>query len=401
MKTVDQSPRMHSRVIETAKKGQQFQLKDNRPGAVAQAKLIETIQCIRRAPQPGGGATVIGDPVDAPYRDTVAPGPAHVSSYNIGVTALSADRNTALGAIRTVYRSMGGGYQNEKFLASASLFKKCEADRDMAARVYDRFAAGGVAMGAAVVGPNANAVKIAKAGYINANKATLNTSANLDHLRDYAKLLEFCDPVEVHVRAAYGAAAPLVARVDFSEGQKGYITNIMDSGGVDASIADRPNYAGEFPRDDPGKQQLITDGAVEVDNIDSYSNVHHVGIDEDAGTQIARVGTRDTRLNLEAGLDAMTKVIAEGGRFRCVEALGMALKNSSLFYAPKLPQFRTVDFKTLWGMWQTSFKGVYGVDDATILGHIVKDPLPKNVVEVGAEPAATGHNYNLDTRQIQ
>lgn len=394
MKTVDQSPHIHAHTIETATKGQRFQLQDNRPGAVAQAKLVEMIQRRALAPQHTGAATVAG-PVNQPNRDTVAPGPAYVSSYTLNVTNPALNRNAALGNIRTEYRSVGTGYQGEKFLASASLIKKCGADSNVAAHVYDRFYAGGVAMGAAL------ADKKLKSDYLKANKGLLNVPANLDHLRNDVGLLDFLDPVEVHVSAGYGAVSPLEARIDFTEGQKGYITKIKDAGGVDASIADRPNYAGEFPKPDARIPQLITDGGVTVNSIDSYSNVHHVGIDEDAGTQIDRVGTPDTRLHLEAGLDAMTKVIAEGGRFKCVEALGTALKNSSLFYAPKDAGFRTVSFQNLWGMWQSPFKGKYGVEDDTIKTHIVKDPLPTKILEAAAEPVADGHNYNLDTHQVK
>lgn len=396
MKTVDQSPHIHAHTIETATKGQRFQLQDNRPGAVAQAKLVEAIQRRALAPQHTGAATVAG-PVNQPNRDTVAPGPAHVASYTLNVTNPALNRNAALGNIRTEYRFVGTGYQDKKFLASASLIKKCGADSNVAAHVYDRFQAGGVDMGVALTD------KKPKADYLKANKDLLNVPANLDHLRNDAGFPDFFDPVEVYVSAGYGAASPLEARIDFTEGQKGYITKIKDAGGVDASIADRPNYAGEFPKPDARIPQLITEGLAVVDDIDSYSNVHHVGIDEDAGTQIARVGTGapDTRLHLEAGLDAMTKVIAEGGRFKCVEALGTALKNSSLFYAPKDAGFRTVNFQNLWGMWQSPFKGKYGVEDDTIKDHIRKDPLPKNVVEVAAEPAGGGYNYNLNTHQVR
>lgn len=96
----------------------------------------------------------------------------------------------------------------------------------------------------------------------------------------------------------------------------------------------------------------------------------------------------------------MTKVIAEGGRFKCVEKLGMAIKDTSLFFAQKNPGYRTVNFQSLWCMWDRPFGAVYGVEDDTIKNHITAAKKPENVKNTNVKPDADHHNYNLDTHQV-
>lgn len=378
MKTVDQSPRMHSHTIETTTKGQRFQLQDNRSGAVAQAKLIETIQRQAMAPVPTSDAAITAGPTDLPYSNPNAIGPTHLSSYTLTVRNPALNRNAAVGNIRTEYRSVGAGYQGREFLCPRSIRRYCE-DPAQAAYVYDKLQA--------IVNPRAVlSTDDEKQKLIKKHTKLFDKPANLELYRNDANIA-ICDPVGVYVSAEYGAASPLKTRIDFMEKQNGYITNIKDSGGVDALMVNRPKYTAD-------------NGSDEVDNIPDYSHLHHYVKNEDAETQITRVGTRDTLLHLEAGLDAMTKVIAEGGRFKCVEKLGMAIKDTSLFFAQKNPGYRTVNFQSLWCMWDRPFGAVYGVEDDTIKNHITAAKKPENVKNTNVKPDADHHNYNLDTHQV-
>jgi hypothetical protein len=342
-------------------------------------------------------ANIAAGPANAPNRDTVATGPTNVSAYTVAINAAAATRAGALTAIQTEYRAIGAGLPG-RFLSGPPLRNQCVANRPFAAHVYD------VLVAAATIPAHAAAVPTAPQKQAHLNGLAphpILAPANMELLRNDAAV-PFNDPLEINVQAPYGAAAPLIARVDFTEGQKGYITRVQDNGGVDATIADRPNYAGEFPN--PNHPLIAPNramGGLRTDGVSSFSNVHHTATNEDAATQIGRVGARGTREHLEGGLDAITKVIAEGGRFICVGALGTAVRNDSLFFAVNpTGGFRSVEFRELWKMWQNRFAGAYGVTNAAVVTFITNAVLPANVTQNAAAPAHTAYHYDLDNSAI-
>jgi len=358
------------------------------------------------APPITGAANIAAGPANAANRDTVAIGPTNVSAYNVTMNAAAGNRDAAMAAVRTEYRAIGAGLTAAlmggipgQFISGHAVRNYCNANTPFAAHVYDVLVGAGAVPAHAIPAPS-NAQKRAHLQAQNPRAELAPT--NLEHLRNDGAV-PFNDPLEVNIQAPYGAVAPLEVRVDFTEGQKGYISRIQDTGGIDASISDRPNFAGEFPNPN---HSLIgyyrATGGLRTNNVDSYSNVHHTATNENAATQIGRLGARNIKSHLEGGLDAITKVIAEGGRFICVEALGTNIRNDSLFFATN-PNggFRTVEFRELWKMWQNRFGGIYGVTDLAISNYITGGAMPPaNVMQVAIAPANTGYHYDLTNSAI-
>lgn len=256
----------------------------NRPGS-AHAAVSLVSQLRRIAPALTAGATEVANG-QSPSTDRVAPGPANVWDYTVTVTAPQADRAAALAAIRDEYRQMGHGFGNS-FLAIASIGKLVTANAVVAGLVYDTLLPHGVLpVAAAPLTTNA-----AKKGVLVDNPAILTLPANLDFLLGLAGIATLVDPVRAVIRASYGNPAHTISStVEYSEGLKGYISKVQDTGPqVSASLQDRPNYAGEYPI--PGHHmyrgssipvQDVVNGAITagfglVPRLVTFSNVHHTG----------------------------------------------------------------------------------------------------------------------------
>lgn len=364
-----------------------------------------TIQRVLRAPHIQG-ANVQG-PQNARNTDRVARGPTNVAAYTADLNATAANREAALANIRGEYRTIGAEYvgTNQRFLSEPALSKLCVAQRPIAARVYDILTGtDNIQAGVNIGTPQQKQNYLTTLGY-----QKVLTSTNLELLRNNAHI-PLNDPVKVMLREDYGDPAhTLTLTVDFTEGQKGYVSSVADTGaGINASLKDRPNYAGEFPAENtrPYKDawaEYLAERGAEHNPIANYSNVHHTETTESVATQIGRLGQPTTRMHLEAGVDAITKVVAEGGRFDCVSALGTAIRNDSIFYAP-MPdgKFRTITFRCLWKLWQRSpFNGRYGVNDATVNAYLTSVlRANQGMEESDNEPPATGYNYNVKTSTI-
>lgn len=349
-------------------------------------------------------------PADAANTDTVAPGPTHVSAYDATLQP-AATRDGAMATARTEYRAIGRGFQG-RFLSKPALKPLCIANRPLAAHVYDVLFAN--PMNPAPPQPPGTAQE--KQAYLTAQRLEqLLTPANLELLRNDAAV-PLNDPVKVSLQAPYGQSQ-LTLTADFTEGQKGYVSAVADTAsGTNATIMDRPNYAGELPVPETrsykdtsykvwaARGYLMERGQEQAQNVDTFSNVHHTATNTDVATQIGRLGQQTTRENLEGGVDAITKVVAEGGRFVCVERLGTAIRNDSLFYAqlPNGGNFRCIEFRNLWRLWQSQFNGVYGVTDQAVAAYLTGALRQQHgMTEVQQEPAQTGYNYNVDTGAVR
>ncbi|BBN80542.1 hypothetical protein PA25_05270 [Pseudoalteromonas sp. A25] len=217
--------------------------------------------------------------------------------------------------------------------------------------------------------------------------------------------LRFLDPFVVDISVPYGAGAPyytLTMRVQYSVNAHGYVIKVTDTGaGIDSTIndGDAANPTGT--------------------GIPSTFNFKHDTTDNrDLGTLVAGVNPANTRKQNEIGIDAHAKVAAEGSRWLCVKALGGTLHNNSKFYIAhvltaadvfagtpgQLGDNMTyyVDFKTLWGLWDSDFSADYNITNAVTRSKLVekykkasyRENLIYRVATAGFAAGAGGYDLN-------
>lgn len=127
------------------------------------------------------------------------------------------------------------------------------------------------------------------------------------------------------------------------------------------------------------KPRVYYDPAINEKDAKNYSNKHdnesEVNLSESASAFIANA-TGDNADNL-------TKVIAEGARWRAVAELANRgnLYNDSIFYVKREdPEPDQISFKSLWGKWKDPFNKAWDISDATL-----KAKLPGISVEGAAK----------------
>jgi hypothetical protein len=365
---------------------------------------------------PGAAITATND---VRGTDTVAVGPAQITAYDIALSQ-AADLEAATAEARKEYGTIGTGlkaasaaigYQG-RFLSQPALARLCGADGKVATTVYGILQGHGALSGpeAALTKPPEKQALLKKQG-----GQSVLTPANLNLLRNNAAI-PINDPIKAVLLADYGTGT-LTLTVDFSEGQKGYVTKVAETASrTDSVIEKRPNFAGEFPlprASDPKHtvtrhwaDYLGSRGKQRAGVLSNFSNVHHTATNDSAGTLIGHLGTeKKSREQIEGGIDAITKVVAEGGRFVCVAALGYAIRNDSIFYArmPDEGPYRSIEFRSLWKLWQDQFSGDYAVPDRAVAEYLTGDLVrtSQGMTETATEPAATGHNYNVATNAIR
>ena len=382
------------------------------PTSNATAQRQAVVQCLRTVPAVNTTHITAG-PNDTPATDTVAPVPAHTWEYEAEpplVLLPVADRMAALRVIRGEYTSIGAGIAHG-YLSSTWATNQANNNNPLLDTMYQRYVAQGY------VAPHTAAAIAADtpANQLTRKRAQivplLGNPAMLDELRNQPTI-PAVDPFRVRIKAYYGAGNHIANTVEFSEGQKGYISRVEDTpSNTNSRISDRPNFAGEFPKADAAPYGASTVGAAKAvaaavgaqpGATPTFSNVHHTATNADVGTQIGNIAGPN-RVDREAGIDAVTKVVAEGGRFQAVAALGTNLRNDSLFFAQYAGAgggYRVMEFRELWKKWTRYFGGGYGVPDATIRTAITQGAGPRaGITHQAGAPAATGYNYDLDAGQ--
>lgn len=197
------------------------------------------------------------------------------------------------------------------------------------------------------------------------------------------------DPLFVEINtpwqsAAMAAPANLRTIISFTEAFRGYIYKVEDTNlNVNATMTRRAPHT------------AATGGATTAAT--SFSSTHHSDGDATVDTEIALSGAPNTHHQQEQGIDAMTKVIAEGGRFACVRTYGTNITNETKFYA-RHPEERGsvvyIEFKTLWRLWKNEFNSDYNIPDNRVRA-VVRRLWLQGKAEAMSEDAVGATDYNL------
>jgi hypothetical protein len=197
------------------------------------------------------------------------------------------------------------------------------------------------------------------------------------------------DPVFVEVNVpwqAAGMAAPANLRttISFTEAFRGYIYKVEDTNlNVNATMARRAPHT--------AAAGTATTAAT------SFSSTHHSDSDTTADTEIALAGAPNTHHEQERGIDAMTKIIAEGGRFACVKALGTNITNNTKFYTSHPEEDNEVvyvEFKTLWRLWKDEFNSDYNIQNNRVRA-VVRRMWLEGKADAMSRDAVDAADYNL------
>lgn len=129
----------------------------------------------------------------------------------------------------------------------------------------------------------------------------------------------------------------------------------------------------------------------------SYSNIHDTAEEPTVGEQIDAINREGTNEENNPGFDAVTKLAAEGARFRPVRKLGLSLRVGSRFYAavpgtPTLAKFLT--FPLLYGRWHRWFGRGYQITAADVKAQVLTRP-QAGTLQLPADPVPG--DYDLDT----
>lgn len=388
----------------------------NHPLQAAGNSNTHTLQCVRINPTLNNMIMTPGPwPTDEINTDTVACVPTNLWKYEAEHPAVSGNKMDALENIRQEYRSIGMGIQH-RFLSADYAKSQAKSDNTILDIIYDKYAQTMPAQ----FNIDAHNRPQRKIQIINLleNKTMPDASIitpgelrdMLNHLRNMGNL-NMTDPFHVSLTARY-VGGTIKHTVEFSEGQKGYISKVEDTQtNIDSTMERRTNYAGEYPGLNRGDSAAkIAEGAL-LEDCPTFSSVHHTTTNIDARTQIAGINGA-SKLSKEQGIDAMTKVVAEGGRFDCVAALNQqgSLQANSLFYTQLPgppgpdPKFRVMRFDVLWKYWSSYFGSKYGITNAVVADELRKDKgieARKGVVKQATEPPAIGYHYNLDTSTVR
>lgn len=296
--------------------------------------------------------------------------PQTLSRYDLALNAV-AGRDAALAAIRTEYTALGTSLgAGAEYISRNKVNTWRGANAANGAALYDRLRTGGVAI------PNAApATNQGKSNSV-AGFADWNSRANLDHLLNWPAI-PYIDPLKVVVTCPLNAGGNVSTTIEFTEAHRGYISNVAALGG-NASMERTARYG--------DGNNGTRDGTSTVAALGTYSMTHHQDSATTLGQQMdAAEAAHSTLAAKEEGTDAVTKVVAEGGRFQCVAALGTAITNGTKFYVrlgldPQPITYHYIDFKTLWLKWTSGFNKGYGIPNTAVRKYITDKE--SGVVEV-------------------
>jgi hypothetical protein len=334
---------------------------------VAQQRRQDTANASQRVaqlrqvhPQTSAGVALAPVGVTATFDDQA---PATLSQYTVALPA-AADRNTAIQNIQTEYRAYGTSLGNgaDSFISRGTINAWRSATAAQGNLIYQQITGAGVPIPAPAVASDQNrslAVHNYSPGGENPGIAW-RTPAMMNHLLNWAAL-PLVDPVKISVTSPIAGGGNVATDIEFTEAHRGYVTRV-NALGSNAPMARIAKYG--------DGNNGTRDGTSVVNPLDTYSMTHHSDSDTTVDAQMNAAAAGGSSLaEKEEGIDAITKVIAEGGRFNCVAALGGNLTNESKFYTTD-PDDRDrviyMDFRTLWVQWTSLFQKRYGITDATV-----------------------------------
>jgi len=180
-----------------------------------------------------------------------------------------------------------------------------------------------------------------------------------------------------------GTASDWVFDVNYSEASLGYIIRIAEAPhGITGTIHD----AGTF--------DLPLQNALPLDNAFEFSSGHDTIDLRSVGDQIDTIASGQTNQQNHIGLDAITKIAAEGARFEPIRELGMDLSMASKFYAynPDTHRIEYLTFLQLYANWGRAdwFNRRYGISTQT-----VKEQTFIHGGNLGAQGINFTHDYDL------
>ncbi len=159
-----------------------------------------------------------------------------------------------------------------------------------------------------------------------------------------------------------GAGAPWIIRTNFSHASFGYI--------IDIAVGPH-NVHGQIAASVPAFNAIS--GAAPVGAAPHiYSPGHDTANLNTVGQQIGTLVPGATHGANHVGLDAVTKLAAEGARFEPVRQLSTNLKVNSIFFTIDLNnQVKYLDFQTLYQRWGTWFGRAYSITSAAVRAQIL------------------------------
>lgn len=381
-----------------APKQTQQATQDLRSQHVAQQRRQDTANSSHRVaqlrqvhPQTSAGVALAPVGAAATFDDQA---PATLNHYTVALPA-AADRNTAIQNIQTEYRAYGTSLGNgaDSFISRGKLNEWRGASAAQGNQIYQRLTGAGVPIPAPAVASDQNrsmAVHTYAPGGENAGIAW-RTPAMMDHLLNWAAL-PLVDPVKISVTSPIAGGGNVATDIEFTEAHRGYVTHV-NALGSNAPMARIAKYG--------DGNNGTRDGTSVVNPLDTYSMTHHSDSDTTVDEQMdAAEAVGSSLAEKEEGVDAITKVIAEGGRFNCVAALGANLSNASRFYTTEPGEHDRViymDFSTLWVQWTSLFGKRYGITNATVRNQIRDLWLAEGQGRVDSmdENAAGASDYDL------
>ena len=201
----------------------------------------------------------------------------------------------------------------------------------------------------------------------------------------------FIDPFYYKLSRKYAGGKKLNLYYQFAQASYGYIAKIKEDTGAAGDV----DYAMNPKR---GNKQFLNDQfAVPLGDDDSlfrqYPSAHdtlnaekisdsakkgftdgEVGFVNpdpagmDAGQVYVAKQNRQEALNKRSlRLDAITKLGGEGARFQCVRNHMEELTNNSIFYCLDGGQYKGITFQKLWGLWGDKFEYAFNIDNATVI----------------------------------
>lgn len=208
--------------------------------------------------------------------------------------------------------------------------------------------------------PAGTLAAMAPPGGTRANAANFknNLATNRDSVRNnpaYGLVDPFIAQLTIPVA---GAAAPWIIQTNFSNASFGYIIDInVGPHNVHGQIAPSLGDFNAMSAQVPG-----------VGNLHTYSPGHDELDQNTVGTQIGTVAPGASHGANHLGLDAVTKLAAEGARFEPVRQLGTNLKLGSRFFAidHDTNRVKYLDFKKLYQRWGTWFGRAYAIPSTDV-----------------------------------
>ncbi|AYL96943.1 DUF4157 domain-containing protein [Mucilaginibacter celer] len=331
-----------------------------------QANLAGTIQKMAVVPKLADGTELDYERM-SPSNDDQAP--VRIAEYRFTAAPVATQENALL-HIRDLYAEIGTGLQGDPlFLSRGSLRTYAYGNAANAPRVYNVLLNNG-SVPAQIPATNQQKINTYRPVLGDPSPARQNLRLFLDNPDIHLK-----DPLKVVISVPHGTGT-LTATVTFTEAFRGYVTGMHEVAGgggaplINATLERRDTY-GEATH-------------TATTPIATFSGTHHLTGTRTAQEEIALAHTGNTHYQQERGVDAMTKVIAEGGRFQCVNELGTSIKNSTRFYAEK-PGYGDQDtiypyvtFAELYRLWTLEFGARYKIPNSEVVDYLISnaDRLP-------------------------